>query len=66
MKKWYDKDARNRIFKPGDKVLVFLPVPGHSLQARYFGPVESKDSDLDYVVKHQGVVNKDNCVMSIC
>lgn len=27
MKVWYDKNARNRNFKPGDKVLVFLPIP---------------------------------------
>ena len=33
MKTWYDKNARNRVFQPGDKVLVFLPVPGHLLQA---------------------------------
>ena len=35
MKTWFYKDARNRVFKPGDKVLVFLPIPGHPLQARY-------------------------------
>ena len=53
MKTWYDKSARNRVFNPGDKVLVFLPIPGNPLQARYFGPckVESKVSELDYVVK---------------
>ncbi|KAK3085547.1 hypothetical protein FSP39_005150 [Pinctada imbricata] len=56
MKTWYDKDARNRVFKPGDKVLVFLPIPGHPLQARYFGPyeIESKISDVNYVVKTPG------------
>ena len=56
MKRWYDKDARNRVFKPGDKVLVFLPIPGHPLQARYFGPyeIESKLSDVNYVVKTPG------------
>ncbi|KAK3100143.1 hypothetical protein FSP39_015288 [Pinctada imbricata] len=56
MKSWYDKDARNRVFKPGDKVLVFLPIPGHPLQARYFGPyeIESKISDVNYVVKTPG------------
>ena len=52
MKSWYDKDARNRVFKPGDKVLVFLPIPGHPLQARYFGPYEL--SDVNYVVKTPG------------
>ena len=56
MKTWYDKDARNRVFKPGDKVLVFLPIPGHPLQASYFGPyeIESKISDVNYVVKTPG------------
>ena len=56
MKTWYDKDARNRVFKPGDRVLVFLPIPGHPLQARYFGPyeIESKISDVNYVVKTPG------------
>jgi hypothetical protein len=56
MKLWYDKDARNRVFKPGDKVLVFLPIPGHPLQARYYGPyeIESKLSDVNYVVKTPG------------
>jgi hypothetical protein len=56
MKRWYDKDARNRVFKPGDKVLVFLPIAGHPLQARYFGPyeIESKVSDVNYVVKISG------------
>ena len=34
-KKWYDKDAKNRVFSPGDKVLVLFPIPGHPLQARY-------------------------------
>ena len=56
MKTWYDKDARNRVFKPGDKVLVFLPIPGHPLQAKYFGSyeIESKISDVNYVVKTPG------------
>jgi hypothetical protein len=56
MKLWYDKDARNRVFKPGDKVLVFLPIPGHPLQARYFASyeIESKLSDVNYVVKTPG------------
>lgn len=38
MKGWYDKHARNRESLPGDKVLVLLPLPGSSLQARYSGP----------------------------
>lgn len=55
MKVWYDKNARNRNFKPGDKVLVFLHIPGHPLQARYYGPyeIESKISDVNYAVSTQ-------------
>ena len=53
MKNWYDKKARFRLFAPGDKVLVFLPLPGQPLQARYFGPyeIESKVNDLNYIIK---------------
>ena len=56
MKQWYDKDARNRVFNPGDKVLALFPVPGHPLQARYHGPydIESKISDVNYIVKTPG------------
>lgn len=52
MKSWYDKKAKTRSFAPGDKVLVFLPLPGSSLQARYSGPytVLRKVNDLDYVI----------------
>ena len=38
MKKLYDRDARESSFDPGDKVLLFLPVPGQPLQAMYNGP----------------------------
>lgn len=31
--------AGSREFKPGDKVLVMLPIPGSSLQARYCRPI---------------------------
>ena len=34
MKDRYDKYITERAFKPGDKVLVFLPVPGRPLQFR--------------------------------
>ena len=61
MKTWYDKKARKRKFKPGDKVLVLLPIHGHPLQARYCGPfvVEKRVSDVDYVIKTPGR-RKDN------
>ena len=52
MKSWYDSDARERQFKVGDRVLILLPIPGNSLQARFTGPctVLQKLGDLDYVV----------------
>ena len=56
MKQWYDKHAKERVFKPGDKVLVLFPIPGHPLQARYHGPceVESKVGEVDYIIKTPG------------
>ena len=53
MKTWYDRNARRREFKAGDKVLVFLPMRSNHLQARFFGPyeIETKLSDVNYVVK---------------
>ena len=52
MKVWYDKKAQKRTFKPGDKVLVILPIPGHPLRARYCGlyVIEKKVNEVDYVV----------------
>ena len=56
MKQLYDRDTEKRVFKAGDKVLVFLPIPGNSLQAKYFGPyvIEKKINDLNYVVLTPG------------
>ena len=53
MKNRYDQNSVSRTFKPGDKVLTLLPVPGRPLQARYFGPyiVDKKMSDLKYVLQ---------------
>ncbi|XP_016296963.1 neural cell adhesion molecule 2-like [Sinocyclocheilus anshuiensis] len=52
MKGWFDKKAMVRQFKPEDKVLVFLPIPGSSFQARYSGPyvIKKRVSDRDYIV----------------
>ena len=52
MKKWYDKNAKQRHFRVGDKVLVLLPLQNHPLQARYFGPysVAKKVNEVDYVI----------------
>ena len=54
MKTWYDSMARARSFKPGDKVLVLLPIPGQPLHAQYYGPcvIEKRVSDVNYVCKH--------------
>ena len=53
MKNRYDQNSLSRTFKPGDKALALLPVPGRPLQARYFGPyiVDKKMSDLNYVLQ---------------
>ena len=52
MKRYFDKRAVPRSLQAGDKVLILLPVPGASLQARFTGPysITQKLSDTDYVV----------------
>ena len=42
MKMLYDRKPQNRVFRPGDKVLVLLPVQGNMLQ---------RVGDLDYVIE---------------
>ena len=42
MKTWYDKRAKSRHFNIGDQVLVLLPIPRQSLQARYL----TEDEDV--------------------
>ena len=56
MKARYDNHVIDRKFKPGDKVLALLPIPGRSLQARYFGPytIDKKTSDLNYIINTPG------------
>ena len=56
MKFRYDKRARQRFFKPVDKVIVLLPVHLSPLQAKFFGPytIEKKLSDLNYIVHTPG------------
>ena len=53
MKARYDRNTELRKFEPGDEVLLFLPVPGHPLTAKYYGPyeVEKMENELNYVVK---------------
>ena len=56
MKARYDNHVIDRKFKPGDKVLSLLPIPGRPLQARYFGPytIDKKTSDLNYIINTPG------------
>ena len=54
----------HRKFKPCDKVLALLPIPGRPLQARYFGPytIDKKTSDLNYIINTTGrCENKQMC-----
>ena len=48
-KTWYDRRARDRVFKEGDKVLVLLPSSTHKLSAEWQGPYQ--------VVRRMGAVN---------
>uniref|UniRef100_A0AAZ1Y236 Integrase catalytic domain-containing protein n=1 Tax=Oreochromis aureus TaxID=47969 RepID=A0AAZ1Y236_OREAU len=53
MKERYDRKTLKRTFLPGEHVLVFLPVVGSCLQARFSGPyeVERQISDTYYLIK---------------
>ena len=53
MKKKYDKKTLARSFEPGDRVLLYLPKPGESLQAKFQGPytVLKQTSPLNYVIE---------------
>ena len=65
MKTKFDTNSKSRIFFPGDKVLLFLPIPGHALKSKYTGPyvVTQKLTPLNYVIetpdrrKHQQLVH---------
>ena len=52
MKTRADKKSEVRIFKPGEKVLVLLPLPGEPLKAKFSGPycVKKKLNDVNYVI----------------
>ena len=53
MKMHYDKRAVERIFKPGDRVLMLMPMRGDSLSTRFCGPymIEKRVGDRNYVVE---------------
>lgn len=46
MKEYYDKKAKHRVFNPGDKVLVILPLLGSALQAQYSGPLSVRSVNV--------------------
>ena len=52
MTKMLETEFSNQVIK----FLYFCLFPGHPLQAKYFGPyeIESKISDVNYVVKTPG------------
>ena len=52
MKTWYDKKARRRSFRVGEKVLALLPIPKSPLQARFCRPylITRKASDVNYII----------------
>ena len=56
IKRWYDENAKERKFMPGDRVFALLLIPGTPLQARYYGPytVDKKLSDINYIVNTPG------------
>ena len=56
MRARYDNHVVDGGFKPGDRVLALLPVPGGPLQAGCFGPcaVGGKTGDLGYLIDAPG------------
>ena len=52
MKQKFDRKAKARQFKPGEEVLVFLPVRQYPLQSKYQGPytVLSQQSENNYII----------------
>ncbi|KAG7506797.1 hypothetical protein JOB18_015708 [Solea senegalensis] len=66
MKTNFDKKSVARIFSPGDRVLVLLPLIGSGLQAKFSSPyvIERKLSDTNYVI-HTPDHRKKTCVCHI-
>ena len=52
-KKYFDSRAKDRFFKPGDKVLLLLPTDGNKLLMHWKGPFEIKErvNDKDYIIQ---------------
>ncbi len=53
MKAQYDKKAVKRTFKPGDQVLVLLPMGGEKLGVKFYGPyrILKEVGECNYVVE---------------
>uniref|UniRef100_A0A3B3HU39 Gypsy retrotransposon integrase-like protein 1 n=1 Tax=Oryzias latipes TaxID=8090 RepID=A0A3B3HU39_ORYLA len=53
-KTWYDQQARNREFQPGQKVLLLLPSSTHKLLTKWQGPyvITRKMGPVTYEVHH--------------
>lgn len=68
MKQRYDEKTVVREFKPGEQVLVLLPILGFALQARYTGPyrVERRVGDVNYVIATPTDVKDLACAMLTC
>ena len=51
-KRWYDKDARLMVFKPGDEVLVLLPTSQEKLLAQWHGQYQivKRNGQVTYLV----------------
>ncbi len=64
MKDQFDRKAVSHHFTEGDQVLVFLPVVGSTLSARFSGPYEvmKKLSDTDYLIRTPDRRKKIPCV----
>ena len=68
MKMYYDRNVKAREYKPGDKVLVLLPLRGNPLQAKYHGPYKVLKKLMTWIIllKLQIAENLANCVILIC
>ena len=68
MQRWYDENAKERKFMPGDRVLALLSIPGKPLQARYYGPytVDEKTNNVNYIVNTPGRRKQNSYVMLTC
>ena len=51
-KRWYDRNAREREFQPGEHVLVLLPTLTHKLLEKWQGPypVRRRVSPVTYEI----------------